>query len=66
MSYFDRVQQTAAALHQRLRTVPDVAIVLGSGLGDFASQLADATAIPYADIPNWPATREAGQCGRAS
>ena len=63
MSYFDRVQQTAAALRERVRTVPDVAIVLGSGLGDFASQLGDATAIPYAALPNWPATAVVGHAG---
>ena len=63
MSYFDRVQQTAAALRERVRTVPAVAIVLGSGLGDFASQLGDATAIPYAALPNWPATAVVGHAG---
>lgn len=63
MGYFEQVQQTAAALRERVRSVPDVAIVLGSGLGDFASQLADVTAIPYTDIPNWPATAVVGHAG---
>ena len=63
MGYFEQVQQTAAALRERVRSVPDVAIVLGSGLGDFASQLAGSTAIPYTDIPNWPATAVVGHAG---
>jgi purine-nucleoside phosphorylase len=63
MAYFDQVQQTAAALRERVGRVPDVAIVLGSGLGDFASQLADAAAIPYTGIPNWPATAVVGHAG---
>ncbi|HEX5004724.1 MAG TPA: purine-nucleoside phosphorylase [Gemmatimonadales bacterium] len=32
---------------------PDVAIVLGSGLGGLADRLADAVRIPYADIPGF-------------
>jgi purine-nucleoside phosphorylase len=43
---------------------PDVAIVLGSGLGEFASRLGDATAIPYADLPHWPASNVVGHEGR--
>lgn len=62
MSYFDKVQQTAAWLRERAG-VPDVAIVLGSGLGDFTSTLTDATTIPYADIPNWPHAAVVGHAG---
>jgi purine-nucleoside phosphorylase len=62
--YFDTVQQTAAWLRERLTRVPDVAIVLGSGLGDFASALQEPTAFDYADIPNWPGTAVVGHAGR--
>ena len=34
----------------------DVAVVLGSGLGDFADGLAEPFEVPYADIPHWPAS----------
>jgi len=64
-AYFDRV--SAAARHVAARIdgrVPDVAVVLGSGLGDFASHLADPTDIAYADIPHWPAARVIGHAGR--
>jgi purine-nucleoside phosphorylase len=44
--------------------VPDVAIVLGSGLGDFAGQLKDAVSIPYGDLPHWPASAVIGHDGR--
>jgi purine-nucleoside phosphorylase len=40
------------------------AIVLGSGLGDFADGLNDRVAIPYRDIPNWPGTTVVGHAGR--
>jgi purine-nucleoside phosphorylase len=62
--YFDRVQHTASWLRERTAQVPDVAIVLGSGLGDFASALGGAMAFHYADVPNWPAATVVGHAGR--
>jgi len=60
--YYGKCEEAA----QRLRTfgVPDVAIVLGSGLGDFADGLADAVTTPYADIPHWPASAVIGHAGK--
>jgi purine-nucleoside phosphorylase len=43
---------------------PDVAIVLGSGLGDFAAALGEPAAIGYGDIPNWPASTVVGHAGK--
>ena len=57
------VQQAAESLRGRIGEAPDVAIVLGSGLGDFAAGLQDRTTIPYADIPNWPAAAVVGHAG---
>lgn len=64
MSYYDQVQQTAAWLRERYTSPPDVAIVLGSGLGDFATALQDAVACAYSDVPNWPASAVVGHAGR--
>jgi purine-nucleoside phosphorylase len=61
--HYDRVLQAAESLRGRIGQVPDVAVVLGSGLGDFASGLQDKTTIPYADIPNWPASAVVGHAG---
>lgn len=43
---------------------PKLAIILGSGLGDFADTVADAVAVPYADIPNFPQSTVEGHSGR--
>src|SRR5580692_4774882 len=43
---------------------PHVAVVLGSGLGAFADELADPIAIPYSDIPGWPVSTAAGHSGK--
>ena len=64
-TYFERVEQAAAEVRKRAGgAVPDVAIVLGSGLGDFAGQLKDAVSMPYGDLPHWPASNVIGHEGR--
>ena len=61
--YFDRVQEAVAALRASVGT-PQVAVVLGSGLGDFCERLADTTVIPYEQIPHWPVSRIIGHAGK--
>lgn len=63
-SYYDQVQAAAESVRSASTTIPDVAIVLGSGLGSFASSLGSAVSIPYADIPNWPVSSVVGHEGR--
>jgi purine-nucleoside phosphorylase len=43
---------------------PHIAVVLGSGLGAFADELSDPIAIPYAEIPDWPASTAVGHSGK--
>jgi purine-nucleoside phosphorylase len=43
---------------------PKIGLVLGSGLGAFADSLANATAVPYADIPSFPQSTAIGHAGR--
>src|ERR687898_2067038 len=64
MDYYDKVHQAATWLRERLGAAPDVAIVLGSGLGDFAATLLDSTTSRYRDIPNWPASAVVGHAGQ--
>jgi purine-nucleoside phosphorylase len=61
---FERVEEAAAAVRSRCGALPQIAIVLGSGLGDFADTLGDAVAAPYSDLPHWPASRIVGHAGR--
>jgi purine-nucleoside phosphorylase len=64
MTDFDNVQEAAGWIRARTAGVPDVAIVLGSGLGDFAEGLTDAMTTAYAEIPNWPASAVIGHAGK--
>jgi purine-nucleoside phosphorylase len=64
MDYYDQVKQAADAVRSRVRDVPSIAVVLGSGLGEFANALGDAVSIPYEQLPHWPASRVIGHEGR--
>jgi purine-nucleoside phosphorylase len=63
-SYYDQVQSAAARIRSISKTFPEIAVVLGSGLGDFASSLDGASSIPYGEIPNWPVSSVVGHEGR--
>src|SRR5712671_2661966 len=64
MTYYDEVKEAADAIRARVPEVPRIAIVLGSGLGDFASSLGRAVTMPYGELPHWPASRVIGHAGR--
>jgi purine-nucleoside phosphorylase len=58
------VREAADHVRQRVGDLPQTAIVLGSGLGDFAATLGDAVTIPYASVPGWPAPTVIGHAGQ--
>ena len=58
-------QQAAAVLAERGVKAPvGTAIVLGTGLGSIADALDSAIAVPYADLPGFPAGGVSGHAGR--
>jgi purine-nucleoside phosphorylase len=61
---YEQLQAAAAAIAEKSgRQEHAAAVVLGSGLGQYAASLPDAVSIPYADIPNFPAPRVEGHSG---
>jgi purine-nucleoside phosphorylase len=64
MSDYDQVKAAADVIRSRIAEVPQIAIVLGSGLGDFADSLAGAVTMPYGELPHWPASRVIGHAGK--
>jgi purine-nucleoside phosphorylase len=62
---FDELTRTVGFLRARLDgRVPTVGLILGSGLGGFADDLASSIAIPYAEIPHFPRSTVNGHAGR--
>lgn len=61
---FDRARREARKVLSRTKLRPQVAVVLGSGLGGFADRLSDAVRIPYARIRGFPRPTAEGHAGR--
>lgn len=59
-----RIAALAAAVREHTPLAPEVGIVLGSGLGGLADDLEDPVAIPFAELPGWPAATAPGHAGR--
>lgn len=58
------VAAAAEAISSATRLAPEVALVLGSGLGPLADLVENATAIPYAVVPGMPVATAPGHAGR--
>jgi len=63
-TYYDRVQEAADAVRAGVGRAPETAVVLGSGLGDFAGTLEGAVSLGYEQLPHWPASKVVGHEGR--
>jgi purine-nucleoside phosphorylase len=61
---FDKASEAAEQVRSRTELRPAIAIVLGSGLGAFAEQLEEKTAIPFAEIPHFPQSTVPGHGGK--
>ena len=61
---YEHVTEAAAAIRAACGPVPQIAVVLGSGLGDFADAVRDSVAAPYSALPHWPASNVVGHAGR--
>ena len=61
---FERVEAAAEVIRRRCGTLPSLAVILGSGLGDVAESVTDAIGVPYSELPNWPTSTVVGHPGR--
>ncbi|HEX5283004.1 MAG TPA: purine-nucleoside phosphorylase [Bryocella sp.] len=59
-----RVTQALTHIFLKTDVAPTLGIILGSGLGGFASQVENAAVIPYSDIPNFPRSTVEGHEGK--
>ena len=57
------VDDTTQAIQNRIRIVPRVGVVLGSGLGAFGDSIENLQKVPYAELPHLPESRVIGHAG---
>jgi purine-nucleoside phosphorylase len=63
-STFDQIQEAVNFIKSKSSFDPEVGVILGSGLGDFADTLEDKTVIPYGEIPHFKKVSVKGHAGR--
>lgn len=58
------IDEAVRIIRQHTDLVPEVGMILGSGLGDYADRIENPVKIPYQDIPNFPVSTVAGHAGQ--
>jgi purine-nucleoside phosphorylase len=61
---FEHASAAAKFIQKQTKLRPKIALVLGSGLGAFAEEFADAKKIPYKKIPHFPLSTAIGHVGQ--
>ena len=61
---YEKIQETASWLKARMSTSPTTAIILGTGLGQLASEITESYEFAYKEIPNFPVSTVEGHAGK--
>ena len=64
MSYYDEIQMSASFLRNKIKEAPEIALILGSGLGDLGARIEKPVAVPYEEIPGIPHSLIPGHADR--
>ncbi len=60
----EKILETAKFIKGELPTLPKIAIILGTGLGELVHEISDKKEIPYETIPNFPVSTVEGHSGK--
>lgn len=61
---YNKIKETAAWLKDRMTASPETAIILGTGLGQLATEIEKEYEFSYNEIPNFPVSTVEGHAGR--
>ena len=64
MTDYEKLQKCLACVREKTDFVPDVALILGSGLGALADEIEAVATVDYHDIEGFPVSTVAGHKGR--
>jgi purine-nucleoside phosphorylase len=64
MKIYDKIEEAVRFIKQQGKLLPEVGVVLGSGLGEFAETVSEKTVIPYESIPHFKKVSVVGHAGR--
>ncbi len=60
----DKIRESCRYIQSRIPVSPQIAVILGSGLMDFLSQVTGKTVLEYSEIPHFPRTTVASHLGQ--
>ena len=63
MDYISMINEAKEYLKSRIHDTPDVAVVLGTGLGELSNHIENRITIKYSEIPHFPVSTVAGHAG---
>ena len=63
-TYLQKIEEASDFLITKINDIPEIAIILGTGLGDLINYIQDSEAIDYKDIPHFPVSTVEGHSGR--
>ena len=58
------IDEAVSVIQNRIKQMPEIGLILGTGLGDLAESVKPAEIISYSDIPHWPKSTIQGHKGR--
>lgn len=61
---YQKIREAVEAIQNRSALVPEIGVILGSGLGSIAQQILDPVIIPYTEIPHFHGTSVEGHAGQ--
>ncbi len=64
MNSYEQMKEAVEFIKSKTPLQPEVGIILGSGLGEFAESLEEKTVIPYGEIPYFKKSTVKGHAGR--
>ncbi len=62
--YREQVNETVCFLEEKLAVVPEIVIILGTGLGSLADSIENGISLDYEDIPHFPRSTVTSHAGR--
>ncbi len=60
----ERIKETVSYINEKISTIPEIGIILGSGIGELADEIDADIKISYDDIPNFPVSTVKGHQGQ--
>ena len=62
--YYEKLKKCLGAVREKTDFVPEIGLILGSGLGDFANRIDKETEVPYDELPGFPVSTVPGHEGK--